>query len=181
MLGEPVAALAGPYDQARLLQVDKPIVDPGLLPPGRHHELGDGEPGRAGVGQHGQQPGDLRVAVARLGRRPAARAGRSRVGVAAACGRGRRVAARAGVGGGVAGGRLGGDRVQAGGGVGVVGGQLVDLGGGGQKAAGGPGTVKALAAGAQVELAGGVQQLGRPALLAVQPQRQADLAGVFDA
>jgi hypothetical protein len=37
LLGEPVASLAGPRDQARLLQVDEPIIDPGLLPPGGGH------------------------------------------------------------------------------------------------------------------------------------------------
>jgi hypothetical protein len=125
MLGEPVAALAGPLDQARLLQIAKPIVDPGFPAPGRGHELGDGEAGRAGVGQHGQQPGDLWVAVASLGRCPAARAGRRRVWVVAARGPGRRLAARAGVGGGV-GGCLGGDRVQPGGSVGVVAGELAE-------------------------------------------------------
>ena len=87
-LGEPVAALAGPLDQAHLLQIAKPIVDPGFPAPGRGHELGDSEAGRAGDGEHGQQPGDLRVAVASLRRCPAARAGRRRVWVVAARGRG---------------------------------------------------------------------------------------------
>jgi hypothetical protein len=131
--GEAVAALPGSLDYASRLQFSQPIVDPGLLAPGRHHELGDRQAARAGVGEYGQQPGQLRVAGRRLARRPAARGERSRVAVAVvrAGGRGRRVAARAGVGGGVAGGRLGGNGVQAGWGVGVVGGELVDLGGGG--------------------------------------------------
>jgi hypothetical protein len=116
MLSGAVAARAGPLDHARLLQIAKPIVDPGFLPPGRYHHLGDGKPGRAGVGEHGQQPGHVWVAVARLGRRPAARPGLDRVAVAGSCGRERHVAARAGMGGGVAGGRLGGDGVQPGGG-----------------------------------------------------------------
>ena len=34
--GEAVAALAGPLNEGRLLQIGKPIIDPGLLPPGRH-------------------------------------------------------------------------------------------------------------------------------------------------
>jgi hypothetical protein len=54
-----VAALAGPLNQGRLLQLGKPIIDPGLLAPGGHQQLGDGEAGRAGVGEHGQQPSDV--------------------------------------------------------------------------------------------------------------------------
>jgi hypothetical protein len=146
MLSEAVAALAGPLDRIRLVQIAKPVIDPGLLPPARDHEFGDGQAGQAGVGEHGQQPGHLWVAVARLARHPATQPGRDRVGVAAARGRRRLVAARAGLVGGVAGGCLGGNRIQPGGGVGVMGGQLVDLGAGSQIPAGGPGAVETLAA-----------------------------------
>jgi hypothetical protein len=48
-----VAALAGPLNQGRLLQLGKPIVDPGLLAPGGDQELGDGEADGAGVSEHG--------------------------------------------------------------------------------------------------------------------------------
>jgi hypothetical protein len=78
-----VAALADPLNQGRMLQLGKPIIDPGLLAAGGHQQLGDGEAGRAGVGEHGQQPSDFWVCAVHLGRCPAARAGRCRVGVAA--------------------------------------------------------------------------------------------------
>jgi hypothetical protein len=76
-------ALAGPLNQGRLLQLGQPIIDPGLLAAGGHHQLGDRQAGRAGGGEHGQQPTDFWVCAARLGRCPAARASLGRVGGAA--------------------------------------------------------------------------------------------------